>query len=101
MTDSASPPIAQIVDLLGRKWLMRVIWELRDGPLTFRALREACGGVSPTVLNTRVADLAEHGLLEKSDAGYQLTALGEELLTVYEPLSAWAKRWVSKTGGLR
>ena len=50
-------PIMALMDLLGRRWALRVIWELRDGRLTFRALQEACGGVSPTVLNQRVREL--------------------------------------------
>ena len=50
-------PIMALMDLLGRRWTLRVIWELRDGRLTFRALQEACGGLSPTVLNQRVREL--------------------------------------------
>ena len=57
-------PIMALMDLLGRRWTLRVIWELRDGRLTFRALQEACGGLSPTVLNQRVRELRESGLLE-------------------------------------
>ena len=51
------------LDLLGRRWALRVLWELRSGPLTFRALQEACDGVSPTVLNARLAELREAGIL--------------------------------------
>jgi len=46
-------PIMALLDLLSRRWALRVIWELRRDRLTFRALQEACGGVSPTVLNER------------------------------------------------
>src|SRR5258705_10580770 len=61
-------PIMALLDLLGRRWTLRVIWELRGGRLTFRALQEACGGVSPTVLNERVGELRESGLLESAGA---------------------------------
>ena len=33
-------PIMAALDLLGRRWALRLLWELRDGPRTFRALRE-------------------------------------------------------------
>jgi len=81
------------LDLLGRRWTLRILWELREGPLTFRALREATGNVSPTVLNTRLAELREAGILENTDEGYAGTKLGVELEAVLIPLSKWADRW--------
>jgi DNA-binding HxlR family transcriptional regulator len=85
-----------LMDLLGRRWTLRVIWELRDGRLTFRALQEACGGLSPTVLNQRVRELRESGLLEvEGAAGYALTPLGRELIDQVLPLVAWSTRWAT------
>ncbi len=93
------PAIFRIIELLGRKWIMRIIWELREAPLTFRQLQAACGGVSPTVLNARLRDLEEARLIHKAEPnGYTLTPLGKELLVVYQPLNAWAKRWVKALG---
>jgi len=89
-------PIMALMDLLGRRWTLRVIWELRDGRLTFRALQEACGGLSPTVLNQRVRELRENGLLEaEGAAGYGLTPLGRELIGRVLPLVAWSARWAA------
>ena len=48
-------PIMALLDLLGRRWALRMLWELREGGLSFRALQERCDGVSPSVLNTRAA----------------------------------------------
>ena len=53
-----------LLDLLGRRWALRILWELRDGPLTFRALQAACGNLSPSVLNDRLRELREAGILE-------------------------------------
>ena len=86
-------PIMAALDLLGRRWALRILWELRDGALPFRALREAAGDVSPAVLNTRLAELREAGLVESTDAGYATTDLGRELCVALEPLHAWARRW--------
>lgn len=83
-----------LLDLLGRRWTLRVVWELRNGPLTSRALREACGGVSPTVLNDRTRELREAGLLRLDEqAGYELTPLGRELFERFQPLMRWSERW--------
>ena len=83
-----------LIDLLGRRWTLRVVWELRAARLSFRALREACGGVSPTVLNLRLRELRESRLVDLAESeGYGLTPLGRELLERFLPLVEWSKRW--------
>jgi DNA-binding HxlR family transcriptional regulator len=82
-----------LLDLLGRRWSMRVIWELRNGPMTFRDLQERCGGVSSSVLNQRLHELREAGI---AGEGNVLTAEGRLLLEAYEPLGAWANRWARR-----
>lgn len=87
-------PIMAALDLLGRRWTLRVLWELRDGPVGFRALRQRCDDVSPTVLNTRLSELREAGIVTQDDArAHELTPLGTELLEALAPLSDWSKRW--------
>ena len=67
-----------LLDLLGRRWTLRIIWELRDGPLTSRALRTACDEASPTVLQARLSELREAGLVELvAGDGYRLTRAGQ------------------------
>ena len=67
-------PIMALLDLLGRRWTLRIIWELRDGPLTSRALRTACDDASPTVMQARLSELREAGLVELlAGDGYRLT----------------------------
>jgi DNA-binding HxlR family transcriptional regulator len=83
-----------LLDLLGRRWTLRAIWELRDRRLTFRALQDACGGVSPTVLNDRLRELRDSGLVDLVESeGYGLTPLGHELIDRALPLVDWSKRW--------
>ena len=86
-------PVMALVDLLGRRWVLRIVWELRATPLTFRALQQACGGLSPSVLNQRLGELRETLLVELKPEGYALTALGGELLAQLMPLTAWAEKW--------
>lgn len=85
-----------VLDLLGRRWAMRVIWELRGNPLSFRDLQAACDAMSSSVLNQRLAELREAGVVKQTPSGYELTALGAELLDAYRPLDAWAKRWAAR-----
>ncbi len=98
MRGSASGrPIMALLDLLGRRWALRVIWELRGGPLVFRSLQERCEGMSSSVLNQRLHELREAGIVASSGEGYSLTHEGRRLLEAYGPLQAWAERWATRS----
>ena len=87
-------PIMALLDLLGRRWTLRIMWELREGSLTSRALRTACDEASPTVMQARLSELREAGLIELAQGdGYGLTELGKELNQTLLPLSRFAERW--------
>jgi DNA-binding HxlR family transcriptional regulator len=87
-------PIMALLDLLGRRWSLRILWELREEPLTSRALRTACDEASPTVLQARLSELREAGFVELLPAsGYGLTGLGRELQENFLPLYRFAERW--------
>ena len=87
-------PIMALLDLLGRRWTLRIIWELREQSLTSRALRAACDEASPTVLQARLSDLRDAGLIELIPGnGYRLTAMGRDLLETFLPLHRFAERW--------
>jgi DNA-binding HxlR family transcriptional regulator len=82
------------LELCQRKWLLRVVWELHLGPKTFRALQQACDELSPTVVNARLAELREAGLVDLVQGeGYALTTLGEGLVEAFGPLMNWGLRW--------
>jgi DNA-binding HxlR family transcriptional regulator len=80
---------------LGRRWALRILWELRDDrSLTSRALRAACDQASPAVLQARLSELREAGLVELVPAsGYRLTRMGRELFETFLPLHRFAERW--------
>jgi DNA-binding HxlR family transcriptional regulator len=80
------------LDALGRRGALRLLWELRNGPLTFRALQAACD-TNPGSLNTRLKELRQLRIVDHGDAGYFLTAHGYSLMTSLEPLQIWAHRW--------
>nr|WP_231895845.1 winged helix-turn-helix transcriptional regulator [Gordonia sp. LAM0048] len=82
-----------LFDLLGRRDCLAVLWALREGPLTFRELQGAAGGVAAATLNSRTRDLREARLLELGESGYALTVVGRELLEVGLPLEGWAEGW--------
>ena len=87
-------PINDLLELLGRRWALRILWELRDEPLSFGRLREACDEVSTSVLSQRLRELTEAGILVvDEDNAYGLSASGRELRDHVIALDAWARRY--------
>lgn len=84
-------PVMRVLDVLGHRWALRILWELRDGARTFRTLREACDDVSPSSLNQRLAELRALGAVERTDDGYALTASGVRLGQIVLELHRWAE----------
>lgn len=91
-------PVMAALDLLGRRWSLRVLWELRGGPVGARALLEVCEGLSSSVLYDRLRELSGAGLIKKNEQGdYRLTDLGSELGAALGPLDVWAQRWAKRS----
>jgi DNA-binding HxlR family transcriptional regulator len=92
-------PLMAAMDLLGRRWALRIVWELRDGPVGARALRSRCDQMSSSVLYERLDELAAAGLLARDEDGaYLLTDIGAQLAPALESLDAWARRWSDSLG---
>lgn len=90
-------PLMAALDLLGRRWGLRLLWELRSGPLGARALRERCDAMSSSVLYERLSELNAAGLVMKDDNGdYTLTSLGADLGSALNPLDQWSQRWAEQ-----
>ena len=89
----ARNPILPLLALLGHRWALRVLWELRLGACGFRNLQIACGNISPTVLSTRMRELRKAGLVADSPPGLELTRSGEDLVQALAGLDGFARRW--------
>lgn len=69
-----------VLDVLGRRWSPRIVFELSGGALGFNELRGRCDEMSPSVLSRRLAELDEAGLLCHDDfESWELTDLGYRL----------------------
>ena len=80
-----------LLDLLGRRWTLRILWDLRDGPRTYGQLQ--ADEISTSVLAQRLRELVEARIVERDAAGaYRLTAEGRELGGLLVPLAGWARR---------
>jgi DNA-binding HxlR family transcriptional regulator len=86
-----------LLDLIGRRMALRILWELSvaEGPLTFRGL-QAAAQTNPSVLNKRLKELRDGRLVAHGGQGYELSAIGKELLALFLPLHVWADEWASQ-----
>jgi DNA-binding HxlR family transcriptional regulator len=84
--------VESVLDLLGRRWALRLVWELRRSTRSFSDLRERTG-ISPSVLSVRLRDLLDAGIVERiGDRRYQLSGRGRELARILYELNRWAER---------
>jgi len=86
-------PVMAALDLLSRRWVLRILWELRSGPVGFREMRTRCDAMSPDTLSTRLQELELAGLAENGDEGWALTPVGRKLDPAMKALDRWAKDW--------
>jgi DNA-binding HxlR family transcriptional regulator len=86
-----SRPVLDVLDLLERRWALRLTWELRRDALTFSQLRKRTG-VSPSVLSQRLRDLDDAGVIDRHrDGRYRLSGAGRELARILYELNRWAE----------
>jgi DNA-binding HxlR family transcriptional regulator len=86
-------PMRSTIDLLGRRWMLRIIWELSTSPAGFRELQRRCGNMSSSVLSSRLTELTAARLVTGDAGRYSLTSLGEDLVKALGPLQDWSAKW--------
>ncbi len=89
-------PIMALLDLVGRTWALGILWNLQQGPATFRELQQRCEQISPTLLNNRLKELKVLQLIEMQSSGYQLSGVGSELISIILPLGEWSQKWAKQ-----
>lgn len=100
MATDDSPNLLALLDLLGRRWALRILWELRAAPATFQALQTRCDSMSTSVLSQRLGELREAQLVEKEHTGaYRLTEPGMQLLARLDGVDDWTQQWGRLLGG--
>jgi DNA-binding HxlR family transcriptional regulator len=89
-----------LLDLLGRRWALRVVWELRAQPASFQALQRRCDSMSTSVLSQRLAELRDAQLVDKDRTGdYVLTEHGVRLLGRLDGIEDWTQEWAKTIRG--
>lgn len=96
-------PVSKTAQIIGEKWTLLIIRELLRGASRFNQIQRAMPRISPTVLNKRLGELQEHGVIERSripeQRGYEyhLTECGQELAPLVLHMAEWGMRWARST----
>lgn len=95
--------LARALDLVGSRWTLLIVRELRPGPRRFTDLVDGLAGISRKLLADRLRDLEQDGIVERRELPppvarqvYQLTQDGRDLAYALAPLIAWGARRVGE-----
>lgn len=87
-------PVATAVSLVGGKWKLLIIRNLRMRPWRFNELQRDLEGISQKVLTDSLRQMMDDGLVYRHDyqempprVDYSLTELGEKLLPIMDALA--------------
>jgi len=94
-------PVAKASELLAERWMPIVVRELLEGGRHYGQLRRFIPLISPAMLSTRLRELVEAGIVERTATGngrweYSLTEAGEELRPVIRAMGIWGQRWAQR-----
>lgn len=88
--------LARAAEIVGERWTLLIIRELLLGPKRFGDLHAHLGGMSPTLLTSRLNALIEDGLIVRrtlpppaSAQLYELTYVGRDLQAAVRELIRW------------
>jgi len=88
-------PLMVLLDVFGQRWTLRILWELRNGRLTFRELQSRCDDLSPTILNRRLKELRDLQLVDREADGYGLSDWGRKIGKQLNQLEKLSQEWAS------
>ena len=92
--DPVPEDVARAADLLGRRWVLAIVYASHGGAIRFNEFKRALGAIPPRTLAQRLQDLEEAGILERhviQDARpprveYRLTDAGRRLRALVRAL---------------
>ena len=91
------------LNVLGQKWVLRIVRALGERTQRFCELQDALGGANSATLSQRLKLLEDEGLIERRALStvppwveYSLTAKGSDLRAAIGGIDSWAERWASE-----
>ena len=95
-------PVATAVSLIGGKWKLLIIRNLKERPWRFNELQRDIEGISQKVLTDSLRQMIDNGLVYRHDyqemppkVEYGLTELGKEMLPIIDELADFGNYYKS------
>ena len=93
-------PVATTVQLIGSKWKLLILRNLRVRPWRFNELRKDLEGISQKVLTDSLRAMEEDGIVNRTvypevppRVEYSLTPLGESMGPILDSMQAWGEAY--------
>ena len=97
-------PVATTVALIGSKWTLLIIRNLRVRPWRFNELRNDLEGISQKVLTDSLRSLESDGIITRTvypevppRVEYSLSELGESMRPIIDSMEAWGISYQKQT----
>ncbi len=97
-------PVATAVSLIGGKWKLLILRNLKVRPWRFNELQRSIDGISQKVLTNSLRQMIDDGLVYRHDyqeqpprVEYGLTGLGTEMLPIVDALADFGNYYKSVT----
>ena len=91
------------LNILGQKWVLRIVRVLGERTQRFCELQDALGGANSATLSQRLKLLEDEGLIDRMAVSemppwveYSLTTKGADLRRAIVGIDRWADRWASQ-----
>ncbi len=91
------------LNVLGQKWVMRIVRVLGERTQRFCELQDALGGANSATLSQRLKLLEDEGLIQRHAISavppwveYSLTDKGGDLRGAIAGIDRWAERWAHR-----
>ncbi|MDE6687337.1 MAG: helix-turn-helix transcriptional regulator [Lachnospiraceae bacterium] len=95
-------PVATTVQLIGNKWKLLIIRNLRIRPWRFNELQKNLDGISQKVLTDSLRSMEADGLITRTvyaevppRVEYALSELGETMRPILDAMEAWGNSYKS------
>lgn len=95
-------PVATTVQLIGNKWKLLIIRNLRIRPWRFNELQRDLEGISQKVLTDSLRSMEADGLITRTvyaqvppRVEYAMSELGESLRPILDAMEAWGENYKS------
>lgn len=93
-------PVATTVSLIGNKWKLLIIRNLRVRPWRFNELQKDLDGISQKVLTDNLRSMEQDGIITRTvypevppRVEYALSELGESMNPIIESMQKWGENY--------